>query len=106
MKTSYEKRVIPSKSCENVSHYEVVEHKGKKFLIYILAENGYPLGFNTHCCLKVMNESGSWDNVVDNKQIGFVHQNDNLYYGRDLLKKNTILTEEVNQFKDYIKSVY
>lgn len=106
MKTLILKENIPSTSCENVSHYEVIEHNGKKFLIYIHAENGYPLGFNSNCCIRVMTSDGNWANVVDNRQIGYSYNQDGIYYSHDALTKRRIIDECVKEFKNYIKAVY
>lgn len=106
MKTILLKEVIPSESGKNVTHYEVVEHKGKKFLIYIEGSNGDYLGFNKKCCLKVMNDNGSWDNIVDNHSLGFSANNDGMYYSRDVDKKKTIVDTNVKEFKDYIEAIY
>lgn len=106
MKTLILKENLPNESCSKVTHYEVVEHNGKKFLIYTLAENGYPLGFNSNCCLKVMTPDGNWANVVDNRQIGLSYRQDDIYYSRDALTKKRIIDECVKEFKNYIKAVY
>ena len=106
MKTIYIKRVVSAKSCQIVIHSEVVEHNDKKFLIYICAENGYPLGFNTNCCIKIMNVSGSWDKLVDNKMIGFSYKNDDIYYAHNEIVKNMILNSIVDEFKNYITTIY
>lgn len=106
MKSILLKEVIPSESCKKVTHYEIVEHNGKKFLIYVEGSNGDCLGFNHKCCLKVMNNNGSWDNVVDNHSLGFSANNDGMYYGHSAAKKKIIVDDNVKYFKEYILIVY
>ena len=106
MKTILLNEVIPSESCKNVTHYEIVEHKGKKFLIYVEGSNGNYLGFNQKCCLKVMNDNGSWDNVVDNHNLGFSANNDGMYYSHSIAKKKIIVDNNVKHFKEYISILY
>lgn len=106
MKTLLLKESIPAKSCEQVTHYEVVEHNGKKFKIFILAENGYPLGFNANCCLKVMTADGNWANVVDNRQLGYSYNQDGAYYCSYPETKKRIVDAAVKEFKNYIKAIY
>ena len=106
MKTILLSEVIPSESCENVTHYEVVEHKGKKFLIYVEGSNSIYLGFNEKCCLKVMNNNGSWDNVVDSHSLGFSANNDGLYSSHNVGQKKVIIDDNVRHFKEYILIVY
>ena len=106
MKTILVNENIPIDSCKKLTHYEIVEHKGKKFLIYVEGSNGDYLGFNKKCCLKVMNDNGSWDNVVDNRMLGFSANNDKMYYSYSAAKKKIIVDENVKRFKEYIKAVY
>ena len=108
MKTIYIKQTIGgySKNKDTI-HYEVVEHNGKKFLIYINADASTPCGFNTHCCLSVMTPDGTWNRVVDNKQIDAPFPQDELYYGSVHDKvRETLLTETAKPFKDYIQTIY
>ncbi len=107
MNTILLKQTIPTESGRtNLTHYEVVEHNGKKFLIYVEGSNGDYLGFNKKCCVKVMTESGAWENVVDNRQLGFSANNDKMYYGNNVELKKSILESNVKQLKDYILAVY
>ena len=106
MKTILLKENIPAQSCKELIHYEVVEHNGKKFLIYIEGSNGDYLGFNKKCCVKVMNESGSWDNLVDNHSLGFSANNDTLYYSHSSAPKKMVVDTNVKEFKNYIEAVY
>ena len=107
MNTILLKQTIPAESGRtNLTHYEVVEHNGKKFLIYVEGSNGDYLGFNKKCCIKVMNESGVWENVVDNRQLGFSPNNDKMYYSNNVELKKSILENNVKQLKDYIIAVY
>lgn len=105
METIYIKQVIKDKSCEILTHYEVVEHNGKKYLVYVKAENGYPCGFNTNCCISVMNDGGNWDKLVDNKMLGFSSENDTMYYSHNAKPKKDALEKIVKEFKDYITNV-
>lgn len=88
------------------TYYEVLEYNGKKFKIYIEFSNGDCLGFNSKCCLSVMNNSGSWDKIVDNRQLGFTHNNDSGTYSSDSVLKHTLLHKEADYFKEYIEKVY
>lgn len=106
MKTILLKEHYPARTQENLTHYEVVEHNGKKFLIYVEGSNGDCLGFNRKCCLSIMIENGTWERIVDNEELGFLHRNQDLYYGNDNIYKNSIVKEIVKHFKDYIKAVY
>ena len=96
MNTILLKQTIPTDSGRtNLTHYEVVEHNGKKFLIYVEGSNGDYLGFNKKCCVKVMNE-----------QLGFSPNNDKMYYSNNVELKKSILENNVKQLKDYILAVY
>jgi hypothetical protein len=107
MKTILVKEVVPVTSGrDKTTHYEVVEHNGKKFLIYIEGSNGDCLGFNSKCCLSVMTSDGTWKHVVDNRELGFSANNDGMYYGSDIAKKRNIVNNNVQQFKDYIETIY
>lgn len=106
MKTILLNEVIPSESCKNVTHYEVVEHNGKKFLIYVEGSNGDCLGFNKKCCLSIMTSDSDWKRIVDNHELGFSANNDGMYYGHSAAKKKIIVDDNVEQFKDYIKAIY
>lgn len=107
METIYLKERIPAENGRyKTTHYEIVVHNGKKFLIYVEGSNGDCLGFNNKCCLSVMNENGSWDKVADNHQLGFSPNNDNMYYGTKVEVKKKYVDMNVNEFKDYISKVY
>lgn len=107
MKTIYIKEVIPTSSGrENLIHYEVIEHNGKKFLIYIEGSNCDYLGFNRKCCVKIMDDNGNWNNLVDNRHLGFSANNDGMYYGSNIDTKKSIVTYNVNEFKHYIETIY
>ena len=106
MKTILLKEKYPAKALEVLTHYEVVEHNGKKFRIYIEGNNGYILGFNSRCALSIMAENGTWEHVVDNQELGFEFKHEDLYYGDDNIKKNYLVKEYVKQFKNYIEAVY
>ena len=107
MKTVYKKVTIGEKACYSSTHYEVVEHKGKKFLIFVKADNGSCLGFNSDCCISVMTSDGDWEHVVDNREIGAKFDKDGVYYGSTNEGWKKILLEEpVKAFKEYIQKVY
>jgi len=88
------------------TYYEVVKYNNKKFLIYVEFSNGNCIGFNHKCCLSVMNENGSWDNVVDNNQLGFGSENDLGTYCKDNKVKDNLLKRKADEFKKYIKAIY
>ena len=98
--------VIPSESCKKVTHYEVVEHNGKKFLIYVEGSNGDCIGFNHKCCLSIMTSEGTWEHVVDNYSLGFTDNQSSIYYSHSVAEKERLIDDSVNHFKDYIKAVY
>ena len=106
MKTILLKEVIPSESGKNVTHYEVVEHNGKKFLIYVEGSNGDCIGFNRKCCLSIMTSEGTWEHVVDNYSLNFPDNQSSIYYSHSATEKKILIAENVKQFKDYIKAVY
>lgn len=106
MKTLLKKVNIGKNSSYKTTYYEIVEHNDKKFLIYVEFSNGDCLGFNRKCCLSVMNTSGSWDGVVDNRELGFNHENDKGTYCNDGILKDALLKMKANEFKKYIKAVY
>ena len=105
MESIYKKVKVEAKSTTICTYYEVVEHNGKKFLIYIEFSNGDIIGFNKKCCLSVMNPNGSWDYIVDNKQLGFVSNND-LYYAHNAQDKTIAMNDIALKFRDYIKAIY
>lgn len=106
MKSLLKKINIGKNSSYSTTYYEVVEHNDKKFLIYVEFSNGDCLGFNRKCCLSVMNTSGSWDRIVDNRELGFNHENDKGTYSNDGILKDALLKKEANEFKKYIKAIY
>ena len=104
MKTIYLKQTINDKSA---IHYEVIEHNGRKFLVYINACNGDMCGFNSYCCLSIMSADGPWAHVVDNKMIGIRFKKDDIIYGRmSETDKKIRLAEIATQFRDYIHKIY
>ena len=105
MESIYKEVKIPAKSSEKCTYYEVVEHSNKKFKIYIEYSNGDICGFNRKCCLSVMNTNGSWDCIVDNKELGFSSHND-LYYAHNAESKTIAMNDIALKFRDYIKKVY
>lgn len=105
MESIYKKVKIPAESCKKCTYYEVVEHKDKKFKIYIEYNNYKPTGFNSDCCLSVMNTCGSWDKIVDNTELGFDSHND-LYYAHNAETKTIAMNDIALKFMDYIKKVY
>lgn len=88
------------------TYYEVLEYNGKKFKIYIEFSNGDCLGFNRKCCLAIMTDNGNWENVVDNKELGFSHNNDEGTYSNDERLKKILFTEQAIEFKNYIQAIY
>ena len=106
MKTLLKKFNIAQEACRESLYYEVIGHNGKKFNIKIKSMNGNYCGFNNACCLRVMNENGSWDNVVDNHEIGYEFDNDAVYYGNNNAKKESIMLNCAEEFKNYILAVY
>ena len=78
-------------------------HGTYKFKINIKIENGDCCGFNSNCCLSVMNSNGSFDAVTDNRQIGVPYSNN--YYG-SVEQKEEIIRKAVEGFKNFIEAVY
>ena len=104
MKTIYIKQTIKPNSGV---HYEVVEAKGRKFLIHINACNSDPCGFNSYCCLSIMTADGPWGHVVDNKMIGIPFDRNDIVYGhKSDIEKRNILSKIALNFRDYIEKVY
>ena len=104
MKTIIKKVRAEAKVSDSV-YYEIVEHNGRKFKIYIEFSNGDILGFNSKCCVSVMSADGVFGRVVDNRELGISCMND-LYCSDNLARKNAEFDRIVSEFKDYITTVY
>ena len=87
-------------------HYMRVVRYGKR-IFRILCEhvNGSTIGFNSHCCLSIMDSDGAWKNVADNRQIGFSFVQEYLR-NEDDVKVQIQNRNAYNTFVEYIKKVY
>lgn len=93
MQTLY---VKTHKTLGNPTHYEVVEHNGRKFRIYYHYDGCHCRGFNSDCCVSVMTENGDFSYLADNWQLGY-HPN---------WTSESTIPEVVALFKDYIMKIY
>ena len=83
----------------------VIKYGNHVFKIKCEHTSGDSLGFNYHCYLSIMNRDGYWNNVVDNRDIGFV------FNKRPNLEENNQSIDMENkraykEFVEYIKKVY
>lgn len=83
----------------------VVEYNGHKFKINIWHRNGDTLGFNTNCCLDIMDNDGVWKHLEDCRSLNIGWQN--YYYMADgdyhIGNQNDVAR---HMFFEYIKKVY
>ena len=96
---------IVFKSHTNKRFMRVIRFGTRIFKIKCDHTSGDSLGFNYHCYLSIMNKDGSWDNIVDNRDIGFV------FNKRPNLDENHPSVDMENmsaykEFVEYIKKVY
>jgi hypothetical protein len=92
-----------------MNRVEILSFNGKKFRIEVKHRNGDPLGFNDNCCLKIMNDNGTFSNIADNITVGIEYKN--FYYLNPKSQDNLAKIELVNSkaiagFKEFIKKVY
>ena len=78
-------------------YFEVFEHNGKKFSIKIHFDNGMCMGFNSDCCLSVMNPAGDFTHIVDNHMLGFTHKQ---------LRREEAVELALEKFTEFVKNVY
>lgn len=95
MKTLFTKTF---ESGRTTKHYEIIEHNGRKFKIYLYIDTSCNcIGFNRDCCLSVMTADGTFEEVVDNWSIGL---------SIDKYHAPSAIKTAVEGFKDFIKKVY
>lgn len=95
MKTLFTKTF---ESGRNTKHYEVIEHNGRKFKIYLYIDTSCScVGFNKDCCLSVMTSDGTFVEVVDNWEIGVVI---------DKYHPQSAIRTAVKGFKEYLEAIY
>ena len=93
------------KSYKNKHYMRVVRYGKRTFRILCEHVNGSIIGFNSHCCLSIMDSDGVWRNVADNIQIGFSFVSEYIL-DEDDIQVQIQNRNAYNKFVEYIKKVY
>ena len=104
MKTLFLKKDVTPTS-RRQSYYEVFEHNGHKFAINMVMDGSSCLGFNSDCCIAIMNAEGYFKNLVDNQNLAFKFNKD-VVYSSNISVKEAEFSKAAKQFKDYVKAIY